>query len=77
MAVELHAMGGRYPFGHYDQTNIRASLKIVDGEVRVRIDDIENIDRWEELSGDALELLKELMKPGAERPVSQETNLDR
>ena len=76
MAIDLHSTGGRYPFGHYDRGNIRASLKVTEGRVLVRIDDVAEISRWEELTGDARELLAELLKHSAEKPSTRENRLD-
>lgn len=61
MAIELTPAGGRYPFGHYDTRNIRARLEVDHGRVLIRIDDIENISRWEELTAEARSVLSALL----------------
>lgn len=53
MAIELKSDGGRYPYqlAPYQPAEIRASLQIEGDQVRIRIDDLRNSDRWEELDG--------------------------
>lgn len=48
----MKAEGGRYPMGlmGYDKDNIRVTARKMGDVVRIRIDDIANISRWEELS---------------------------
>ena len=50
--ISLVPLGGRYPYGltRYARESIRAKLHLVGDEVRLRIDDLEQIDRWEEFA---------------------------
>lgn len=48
----MKAEGGRYPMSlmRYDAENIRVTATKLGDVIRIRIDDIANISRWEELS---------------------------
>lgn len=70
--VQLQSEGGRYPYqlAPYQPADIRAFLQIEGGRIRVRIDDLRNPDRWEELVGNLGEILAALLRDNR-RPEGQ------
>jgi hypothetical protein len=59
--LELQAAGGRYPQrAFYRAAHIRATLEVRGDQVRIRIDDDGNDERWEEFAVSKNDLLREL-----------------
>ena len=64
-SIPLVALGGRYPFAlaRYDPQKIRAVIRRQDDTLLIRIDDITNLDRWEEFQIPFRDLTRLLHSP--------------